>query len=78
MRLASGSEISPVIRITSRSGEYVFRFPYANSGSPGAVKVGAVYRFECRGDVGSLAIDEAAVMGGGTLPGPDLCLSGRK
>jgi asparagine N-glycosylation enzyme membrane subunit Stt3 len=64
--------------ITSRSGEYVFRFPYANSGSPGAVKVGATYRFECRGDVGSVAIDEAAVMSGGTLPGPDLCLSGRK
>ena len=64
--------------VASKSGEYAFRFPYANSGSPGAVKIGAAYRFECRGDVGSVSIAETDVAGGTTVSGPDLCLSGRE
>ncbi|MBW2399436.1 MAG: hypothetical protein JRG80_09200, partial [Deltaproteobacteria bacterium] len=60
--------------VASRSGEYRFRFPYANRGGPGAVKVGAAYRFECRGEVASLTIEESAVASGAMVEGPDLCL----
>jgi len=59
--------------VASPSGEYAFRFPYANRGGPSAVKVAAAYRFECRGDIASVTVDESAVKSGTTLPGPDLC-----
>lgn len=59
--------------VASPSGEYVFRFPYANSGGPRGVRVGASYRIECRGEAGNVVLDEAAVSAGETVAGPELC-----
>jgi asparagine N-glycosylation enzyme membrane subunit Stt3 len=59
--------------IADASGRYALRVPYANQGSPRAVRVGPHYTLRCRGDSASLAISESEIQSGAEVVGPDLC-----
>jgi asparagine N-glycosylation enzyme membrane subunit Stt3 len=55
------------------SGRYVLRVPYANVGGPASVRVADRYEVRCEGEVATVAVAEAAVAGGRSVAGPDLC-----
>ena len=59
--------------IADESGRYALRVPYANQGSPRAVRVGPHYTLRCRSDSAPLAISESEVQSGAEVVGPDLC-----
>lgn len=54
-------------------GEYRIRLPYATDGEPASVRVLRDYELECDGVRARLRVPEAAVQGGLTLRGPELC-----
>jgi hypothetical protein len=55
-------------------GRYVLRVPYANQGSPRAVRVGTEYSLRCGSESAPLVISESEVQSGAEVKGPDLCL----
>jgi asparagine N-glycosylation enzyme membrane subunit Stt3 len=59
--------------VASGDGRYEFRFPYANSGGPRAVRVGRHYTLECGGETARVSVDERAVTTGALIEGPELC-----
>ena len=59
--------------IADESGRYALRVPYANQGSPRAVRVGPHYTLHCRSDSAPLAISESEIQSGAEVVGPDLC-----
>jgi dolichyl-diphosphooligosaccharide--protein glycosyltransferase len=59
--------------LADAGGRYALRVPYANQGSPRAVRVGSHYSLRCRGDSAPLAISESEIQSGAEVTGPDLC-----
>jgi hypothetical protein len=59
--------------IADAGGRYALRVPYANQGSPRAIRVGPHYSLRCRNDTAPLAISESEIQSGAELAGPDLC-----
>jgi asparagine N-glycosylation enzyme membrane subunit Stt3 len=59
--------------VASGDGRYEFRFPYANSGGPRAVRVGRHYTLECGREAARVSVNERAVKTGAEIEGPALC-----
>ena len=60
--------------VSDASGRYTFRVPYATRRSPSAVRTGRRVHLVCNGRAARVAIPEEAVLTGGRIDGPDLCL----
>jgi dolichyl-diphosphooligosaccharide--protein glycosyltransferase len=57
---------------TDAAGRYELRLPYANTSVPGYVRTGSYYELSAEGVVTRLRVEEAAVLHGREMPGPDL------
>jgi dolichyl-diphosphooligosaccharide--protein glycosyltransferase len=62
--------------VAEPSGAYRVRVPYATEGGPEGVRTAPFYRLQCGEELRVVAVDEAAVTQGRSLPAPSLCLAG--
>jgi hypothetical protein len=58
----------------NEKGHYAALLPYANQGYSSAVEVDPRYSISCHFENGEFFVDEAAVVNGSAIEGPDICL----